>query len=425
MAVNRERRQDVKIDYKGLHDGKGLTLKSAEEKSTGKVETLTEASAGASHQLLPEVHGQDGDDELGCFSDIASDAEMEEMKEQLKQLQKEEKELQRSRQKEVLREQIRQKTAAVNKLKGTKFVSKFQMTLDDTDKKVVDVTPKIDINYLRKDKHLLKNVKKQVKKLGLVQSDSDSSSDSDESDISTTSDSTDSTSIRINKHVKSVKHKKSKKSGINAKSSDKVKNSQRYPHSQLRYEYVNQNVTFQELNLSLFVAGELEIISDEHTGSIERKGRSNLLKRMMYLSSTYNFTVLKSYYAAVLREIELGEKSWSDDFHYLEIAIFSKANPPTKYSMTPSTNLGQHNVNTVKGRKFSARSYSENVAVGEDSVWFCSFYQRNKCQHKTSHTVVVKGKMKWAQHICASCWQKEQKKLEHPECSTACPNAGS
>lgn len=52
---------------------------------------------------------------------------------------------------------------------------------------------------------------------------------------------------------------------------------------------------------------------------------------------------------------------------------------------------------------------------------FVSRYQRNKCQYKGNHILVIKGKARHALHICASCWQKDNKKLEHPECSTACP----
>ena len=58
----------------------------------------------------------------------------------------------------------------------------------------------------------------------------------------------------------------------------------------------------------------------------------------------------------------------------------------------------------------------------EERVWFCSAYQRNKCNHKSNHMQVVKGKMRLASHICASCWIKDKKKLDHPECSTACPH---
>ena len=47
----------------------------------------------------------------------------------------------------------------------------------------------------------------------------------------------------------------------------------------------------------------------------------------------------------------------------------------------------------------------------------------NKCAHKSTHTLIVKGRMRMAQHIRASCWQKDSKKLEHPECSSACPHS--
>ncbi|WAR09960.1 hypothetical protein MAR_035036 [Mya arenaria] len=40
-----------------------------------------------------------------------------------------------------------------------------------------------------------------------------------------------------------------------------------------------------------------------------------------------------------------------------------------------------------------------------------------------THSLVFKGKMRIAQHICATCWIKDKKKLEHPECSTICPHS--
>ena len=96
--------------------------------------------------------------------------------------------------------------------------------------------------------------------------------------------------------------KKKKKSGIKAKASDPVRKSQRYPQAHLRDEYVSSNV-------NLFVAIEIEIISDRRTKEKERNGRLDLLKKIMYLSTSYDFGTLKSYYGAVLREIELGKKS--------------------------------------------------------------------------------------------------------------------
>ena len=119
------------------------------------------------------------------------------------------------------------------------------------------------------------------------------------------------------------------------------------------------------------------------------------------------FSVLKSLYAAILREIELGYKKWSDDFSYVENAILAKQNPKLKTSTSRKDRMDE------KARPWKS--------VDDDIIWYCSLYQRNKCSHKTAHSLVVKGKFRWAHHICATCWQKDSKKLEHPECSSACP----
>ena len=49
-----------------------------------------------------------------------------------------------------------------------------------------------------------------------------------------------------------------------------------------------------------------------------------LLKKIMYLSTSYEFTVLKSYYAAVLREIELGKNLGKMIFSLLKLLYCPK-----------------------------------------------------------------------------------------------------
>ena len=56
------------------------------------------------------------------------------------------------------------------------------------------------------------------------------------------------------------------------------------------------------------MAGELEIIS-ACSNKKERKGRIELLKNLMYLSNSHDIFVIRSIYAAVLREIEVGLKN--------------------------------------------------------------------------------------------------------------------
>lgn len=75
------------------------------------------------------------------------------------------------------------------------------------------------------------------------------------------------------------KHKKKIKSEIKTKASDAVKRSQKYPQAHLRFELVSLNVTFKKLDLNLFVAGEIEIISDSKIRNTEKTGRLELLKK--------------------------------------------------------------------------------------------------------------------------------------------------
>ena len=85
----------------------------------------------------------------------------------------------------------------------------------------------------------------------------------------------------LNQKRKRKKHR-TKKSGINAKASDRVKHPQKWPHSHLQFEFVNKQVKYDELDFKLFVAGELEIISDPELSSSERLGRLTLLKKLVY-----------------------------------------------------------------------------------------------------------------------------------------------
>lgn len=272
----------------------------------------------------------------------------------------------------------------------------------------------VNIKDLRKDEKLRKMVRKELVSLGLESEDSSSDSSSSDSSESSSSD-TSSVSSKANKKNKKKKKKShKKKSGISVKSSDKVKFPQSWPHSHLQFEYVNKRVKFDDLDFKLFIAGELEIISEEGISKSERKGRLNLLKKIVYYSSTYDFKGLKSFYAAWLREIELGKKSWSEDSQQIESAIL------TKHIRSQKTQFSN------KRDFYDKKDYSDKkTQSSEEKVWFCSAYQRNKCSFRADHMVVIKGKMRLATHICASCWQKDKKKLQHPESSFGCPYASA
>ena len=262
------------------------------------------------------------------------------------------------------------------------------------------------INDLRNDDQIRYLLKKELKKLGLCEfldGDDSSSESENESSVSNQSNSSESDVKKEHKHR--VKKSRKKVSGINAKASDRVKYPQRWPQSHLQFEYVNKQMKFEDLDFKLFVAGELEIIACVDVYAVEKAGRLELLRKIAYYYGTYEFAGLKSFYAAWLREIELGKKKWSDDSQQIETAILSKYVLKNK----AASNF----------KKDTSSNFNNSM---EERVWFCSEFQRNKCLHKNNHLCVIKGKQRMATHICASCWLKDRKKMEHPESSSCCPH---
>ncbi|XP_053372608.1 uncharacterized G-patch domain protein DDB_G0278987-like isoform X2 [Mercenaria mercenaria] len=266
----------------------------------------------------------------------------------------------------------------------------------------------LNINDLRKIPGLKKKTIQELSKLGILEdsstSDSDILSSSESSSLNSSESKSDSSSSSSNK--KKSKSKK-KKSGIKSKSSDSVTYKQRYPQAHLRFDFVSHNIEFNNLEINLFVAGEIEIISSSKTSKTEKQGRLELLKRLMYLNSVYDFSVIRTLYAAVLREVELGHKKWDSDFQYVENAVLSRYKAKVKSSE-----------NNSKSKSFSSQAGSNE----SEKLWFCSKFQRNKCSSNNSHIMAYKGKMRLAKHICATCWQTDHKELNHPECSSACPH---
>ena len=78
----------------------------------------------------------------------------------------------------------------------------------------------------------------------------------------------------------------------------------------MQFKFVNKQLKFDELDFKMFIVGELEIISSVNLPKLERIGRLALLKNIIYYSNTYDFKGLKSFYAAWLRLIKLGEETW-------------------------------------------------------------------------------------------------------------------
>ena len=334
-------------------------------------------------------------------SDI--DEEMGLIKEQMKQLDDEERRLSKSKKLQEMREELKAKQQKVKTLRGkSKTVPPVPPLTEQSVKDESDGDEIITIDNLRKNKHLKAKVHKLMKQFALNDEVEDSNPVDSESNSSYFESEK---SDRDSDDSKKKKKKKKVKSGINAKAADRVKHPQRWPQAYLQFEFVSKQLKYDDLDMKQFIAGELGIISEDDISQVEKQGRIDFLKKIVYYCSMYEFKGLKAYYAAFVRDIERGRKTWSDDPSYLESALLNKYLLKGKdYQQT---------------RKANYHAKSDEKA---EKVWFCGEYQRNKCSHKSNHLKVVKGEQRLALHICASCWLKDKKKLDHPESSTACPH---
>ena len=217
-----------------------------------------------------------------------------------------------------------------------------------------------------------KSLKKgKSKKYVLSESDSELTSSVSDSD-------TDSSSSVDEKKIKKIKKSNNKKSGMVAMATDHVVNPQIWPQTNLQYEYVSKGVTFQQLDFKLFVARELEIISSKNIGDKEKKARVALLKKIVDYSSVYHWKALLEFYAAFVRQIESGQRSWGDSSVDLEVPILSKH---VKQDFNKSNNTFKKDNNYP-------------------TVWYCFLYQKNKCSMNSPHSVMIRCKQRSSTFLC-------------------------
>ena len=208
---------------------------------------------------------------------------------------------------------------------------------------------------------------------------------------------TDSEGDYVKKKKSRSSKKRKSKSGLYKKASDKVSKPQDWPHLYLKREYASRDLRFAEMTMPMFVAGEIEIIT-ACKNSLEREERLNFLGTLMYHAIKTDFVVIKEWYAAVVREIEVESKKWGDDYIKVGEDIIRRE----------SLHGGQI-------REKAAGFSDQNV------VWFCSAFQRNRCNSMAPHKAKIGGVERQVLHICATCYIRTKKQVDHPECATACP----
>lgn len=308
----REQRSGAKVDYKTLHN-------------TGKVETLGVESVSAGLQIKNDAENE-------SLVESENDDDFDTDLVLLKSLREEKARLEQANKKALVKKEIVLLQQEVSQLKksadsadkhskskaasvGIPGKEKKHRTRVKGEDYYSGGQAQVTIETLRKQVNLQKEADRTMNLLGLVSDESSPSSDSSSNSESNTSSSS-SGSSEESCHSKSKKKnskKSSFKSGIRARASDKVKDPKIWPHISLQFEFVNNKLEFKDLEYRLFVAGELEIITRPHIHKSERNGRLAMLKKISYLNGLYEWKVCLDLYAAWLRSIELGLRSWGNN----------------------------------------------------------------------------------------------------------------
>lgn len=91
----------------------------------------------------------------------------------------------------------------------------------------------------------------------------------------------------------------------------------------------------------------------------------------------------------------MGDTKWMDSLWYLDAQVSAKK--------------------TEKHDKEKPDKKSKTV----DNLW-CKDYQHDLCDQDSPHKAWIGDDVKLVVHFCATCWDKDKKKCEHPEKSSVC-----
>ena len=180
------------------------------------------------------------------------------------------------------------------------------------------------------------------------------------------------------------------KSGKFVKSNIGIKRQEQWPHVNVMRKYTKRT-TFDQMEFDAFVAGETRVIIN----MMEKEEAMGCLKvpcRVAHwLCKCKEWGIVRSLYEAIIDSVEMGEEEWTSDFAHYE-------------TMIPICGRVESRKEECKERK-------------EVDIYWCKPYQRGQCGEGSPHISNIKPDEPPVSvlHICAQCWMRDRKRLEHPE----------
>ena len=184
------------------------------------------------------------------------------------------------------------------------------------------------------------------------------------------------------------------KSGKFAKTNIGIKKQEQWPHLNVWRKYAKK-CAFDSLDFELFVAGETRIICNMEDDS-SREGRLSVLCKLSHwLCRSWDWTLIRGLYEAIIESVEMGEAEWSDNFDHYESMI----TPPQSSHWD--------------GKRDKERQHKDKRV----EVYWCKGFQKGTCGEKPPHMVTIKGDEPpvLVLHVCTLCLQWEGRREEYPE----------
>ena len=209
-----------------------------------------------------------------------------------------------------------------------------------------------------------------------------------------------------------------------------------WPHTRLEGRV--QNPSFDQLDLTNLVIGELGILEDPTTSRLEHQSRIRQLKRLLVYSRTFEWSLVRSFHGSFLSSVERAGH-WGVDPNELAAQIlFAAPRPqvvhqpiyqpqpqppvqgppppppypggPAQIAQVPAQVLGGYGAAPVQNR---GRRRGNRAA--RPARFFCSEFNRGVCTHSGTHRAQIGGQSRWAEHFCAYCWLNFTDPAQHSE----------
>ena len=272
----------------------------------------------------------------------------------------------------------------------------------------------LNIKDLRSNPRLQKQVNNTLDLLGLHDDDSDSTTSDPPSEIELQRQRI---RARGKKRGKVASHKQSRSRDSHKYDSDSDSyQSLLWPHENLGPKYSNYDravFKYKQLDFRLFVAGELNIIFSTHISDHERLHRGRLLSDTVFNAGYYEWHAILKLHAAILTEIESGQKEWDSDFARLEQQMLMPF---------PLRKKGDRKQEKVSDKRKHSNVSKVDKGTDDEKVLYCSDYQKGQCNQGDTHSANFFGRTATVQHICASCWLRGKSKQNHPDTDPDCPH---